>query len=199
MQTPTRDDAADVDFRAAYSRTYAALVRYARRRVPASEADDVVAEVFLTAWRRWADRPSTDDPLPWLYGIAANVLRNHGRGDRRRLRLVSRLAGHLGSESVAGPDATLGLGDLALAEAMQQLSFDEQEVLRLTAWEQLSHAEIAVALGCSVNAVAIRSHRAKRRLANVLTGNDARQIGSGAGHEVVSAPAWPDGEGARRD
>jgi RNA polymerase sigma-70 factor (ECF subfamily) len=181
MQTPTRADAADVEFRAAFSATYPELVRYARRRVAAAEVDDVVSEVFLTAWRRWALRPDPDHPLPWLYGIAANVIRNRVRGQRRRLRLVERLARSSGPGSVPGPEPA----DTSVVDAMDVLSFDDREVLRLTAWERLTHAEIAQVLGCSVNAVAIRSHRAKRRLAAELV---RRQESPGGGHDGVSMP-----------
>ncbi len=175
MQTPTRDDAPELAFRAAFVTSYPALVRYARRRVPAADADDVVAEVFLTAWRKWADRPSTDRPLPWLYGIAANVVRNRRRSERRRLRLVERLRAGRQTTLVDGPEPA----DSLLATAMQRLSFDEQEVLRLSAWEQLSHAEIGEVLGCSVNAVAIRSHRARRRLADQVAALEGRQLDGG--------------------
>lgn len=191
MQTPTRADAADVEFRAAFSATYPELVRYARRRVAAAEVDDVVSEVFLTAWRRWALRPDPDRPLPWLYGIAANVIRNRVRGQRRRLRLVERLARSSGSGAMPGPEPA----DTALFDAMAVLSFEDQEVLRLTAWERLTHAEIAQVLGCSVNAVAIRSHRARRRLAAELA---RRQESSGAGHDGVSMPDPRDEGGSRR-
>jgi RNA polymerase sigma-70 factor (ECF subfamily) len=51
-----------------------------------------------------------------------------------------------------------------LRAALQRLSFDDQEVLRLVAWEGLSHAEVAQVLQCSTNAVGIRVHRARQRL-----------------------------------
>ncbi|MGH8947086.1 MAG: RNA polymerase sigma factor, partial [Acidimicrobiia bacterium] len=66
------------------------LQRYLRRRAPAHDAEDILSEVLLTVWRRIDDAP-TDNPLPWCYGVARRALANHRRGDRRRLRLVSRL------------------------------------------------------------------------------------------------------------
>jgi RNA polymerase sigma-70 factor (ECF subfamily) len=50
-------------------------------------------------------------------------------------------------------------------EAASRLSDDDQEVLRLTLWEELSTAETAVALGISVDAAKQRASRARRRLA----------------------------------
>ena len=62
----------------------------ARRRIGADEAEDVLAETFLVAWRRRDDVP--DDALPWLYAVAGNVLRNRTRAQRRRAALSARLA-----------------------------------------------------------------------------------------------------------
>ncbi|MGI9599115.1 MAG: RNA polymerase sigma factor [Acidimicrobiales bacterium] len=168
-------DEAEASFRRLFTSTYMPLLAYARRRsFDHAEADDVVAEVYATAWRRRDDlRPDTA-PLPWLYGIAANVLRNNRRAGSRRLRLVQRLESEPQSPTSVptdgdpgGPDAD-GSG-AHLREALSRLSFDDQEVLRLVAWEGLSHAETGQALGCSTNAVGIRIHRARQRLQAELT------------------------------
>jgi len=60
---------------------------YAARRAGLDAADDVVAEVFLTAWRRIDDLP--DDPLPWLLGVTRRVLAIGGgvSGDEQRCRI----------------------------------------------------------------------------------------------------------------
>jgi RNA polymerase sigma-70 factor (ECF subfamily) len=60
---------------------------FARRRVAAEAVDDVVSEAFTVAWRRLDDIP--DDPLPWLLGVARNVVGTARRGEARRLRLQS--------------------------------------------------------------------------------------------------------------
>ena len=88
-------DAGPIDeesrFRSVFDETYRPLVAYARRRTTDwSEADDIVAEAFSVAWRRRAELPA-DNPLPWLYAVAANVLRNHRRATSRRLRLVDKI------------------------------------------------------------------------------------------------------------
>ena len=144
-----------------FDQTYPAIVAYARRRVPADQADDVVAEVFATAWRRRADLDPGAAALPWLYGVAANVVRNLRRADGRHLRLVERIEAQPAPRT--GPDPADGPG-ADLRAALDRLSFDDQEVLRLVAWEGLSHAEAGQALDCSTNAVGIRIHRARKRL-----------------------------------
>lgn len=154
-------------FRTLFTDTYPKMVAYARRRCfDEAGADDAVAEVYATAWRRWADREPGRDPLPWLYGIAGNVLRNQWRADGRRLRLVERLEAQPAT-SVPGPADADAEAD-AIRTALAGLTFDDQEVLRLVAWEGLSHAEVAEVLGCSPNAVGIRVHRARQRLEALL-------------------------------
>jgi RNA polymerase sigma-70 factor (ECF subfamily) len=140
---------------------YGAVRRYAARRLPPADADDLVAEVFAVAWRRINDVPSGDQALPWLYPVAQNCLRNQARSVKRRLRLVRRMA----EEPVLGPSAD---DDDVVLVALARLSDDDQELLRLVAWEELSYAEIAQILAVSENAVAIRVHRARGRLRHAI-------------------------------
>ena len=87
------DPAAD-DVDVLFGAHHADLLRYAARRVGPDAAPDVVADVFLVAWRRRGDLPA-DGALPWLYGVAHRIVANHQRGERRRLRLRARLAAEL--------------------------------------------------------------------------------------------------------
>ncbi|MFF5493948.1 RNA polymerase sigma factor [Streptomyces aquilus] len=155
----------DDDFAAAYREHYWAVSRYVARRLDGRthDVEEVVAEVFTVAWRRRADLPST--PLPWLYGVARNCLANAVRGHGRRRRLVDRLGNDhtaRGRHIEAGPDAeTPGAW---VHDALARLSPADQEVLRLTAWEELGIEEVAVVLGCGRRAASMRLHRARRRL-----------------------------------
>ena len=70
-----------------------ALLRYALRRLDdRSDAEDLVAETFVVAWRRFDDIPPRDQELFWLYGVAGRVLVNVLRGHQRSMRLEMRLA-----------------------------------------------------------------------------------------------------------
>ena len=145
-------------------RDHAGAVRaYARRRIGRDEADDVVADVFVVAWRRRAELP--DAPLPWLYGVARNCVANALRSSGRYRRLLHRLAHH---QTVHRTHITEGPAtDSSLAwihDAMARLTEADREILRLTAWEQLDISEVATALGCSDRAAAMRLHRARGRL-----------------------------------
>jgi RNA polymerase sigma factor (sigma-70 family) len=157
-------------FRAVYDANYHRVLGYVLRRTATrDDAEDVVAETFLTAWRRLEQMPPAFGARPWLYGIARNVLANHGRSERRRGRLTDRLYG----ESVPSSQETHADGDVAwVAAAFARLGDDDRELLALAAWEGLDAGEIAAVVGCSRNAARIRLHRARRRLARELQGND---------------------------
>lgn len=156
-------DARTERFGRLFDACYQAVQAYARRRSSAADADDVVAETFVTAWRRLDDIPVGAE-LPWLYGVARRVLANQRRGADRRVRLQARLRAN------PEPRGTTTLSnDTAVLTALVQLRPGDQEVLRLAAWEQLTTADIAVALDCTPNAAALRLSRARRRLRNALT------------------------------
>jgi RNA polymerase sigma-70 factor, ECF subfamily len=150
------------DFRRLFAEHNRQVLAYALRRCEQrADAEDVVAGTFVVAWRRFADAPEEELRLAWLYAIAARVLANQRRSLRRLAALRSRLH--------AVPAAAPEQGELRdVLAALGQLRRDDQEVLRLAAWEGLTNAEIAVALGCSENAAAIRLHRARKRLAEQL-------------------------------
>src|SRR3954470_1572213 len=157
-------------FQALYEANYPAILGYALRRAPRDEAADVVAETFLTAWRRFADVPEGDHARLWLYGTARLVLANRARSERRRSRLTALLAG----ARDASPTEALPADTDAVAAAFDRLRPEERELLALVAWEGLSTVEIATILGCTPNAVRIRLHRARRKLARRLDEEPAR-------------------------
>ena len=162
------DGAALARFERLYDSHYADLLRYVVRRIDQPDhAADVVAETFLTAWRRVEDIPPGPEARPWLFGVARRAMANQRRGTRRRTALVDRLGAELATVRVARPavsDVTLS----ALGGVFRALSDTDREVLSLVAWEALSAEEIAVALGCSRTAARIRLHRARRRFAGAL-------------------------------
>ena len=137
---------------------HAPVYRYAVRRCgdPAA-AEDVVAEVFLAAWRRLDDCPA--DHLPWLFGIARGTLSNHRRGERRRERLSELV--RVEAEVSAQPAEA---ADHALLEALGRVPDMDREALLLVAWEGLDRRRAAKAMGCSTAAFAARLHRARKRL-----------------------------------
>ena len=135
------------------------VLAYALRRVDdPADAADVVAETFLTAWRRLGDVPA--EPRPWLLGVARRVLANQRRGARRRTGLAERLGHELATEPLAPPSDA----DLAVRRALARLSDEDREVLLLSGWEGLTPGEIATVIGMRAVTVRSRLHRARRRL-----------------------------------
>lgn len=139
-----------------------AVLAYALRRCPnAADAEDAVAETFTVAWRRRTRVPPGGEARPWLYGVCRRILANQRRGEARRWRLLDRLTRHEPTTQAAKSE----VGDSAgpAIEALGRLRGDDQELLRLVAWEGLHNTEIATALGITANAVSIRLHRARAR------------------------------------
>ena len=147
-------------FEQLYREHAGAVLAYSRRRTTREAADDVVADVFLIAWRRVDDVPA--EPLPWLLGVARRVLANQRRGEYRGAALRDRIRG----QQVSGVGAAVGDdGPSAAVRALWSLDASDQELLMLIAWDRLTRAQAAEALGVSVGTLAVRLHRARRRLA----------------------------------
>ncbi len=153
-----------------YEDSYGAIHAYACRRAGSEAADEIAAETFLVAWRKFDALPA--EPLPWLYGVARNVVLRH-HADRSRQQ-QTRAA--LERERRCSPLGTGDGGDPGLWEAWEQLSAADREVLALVAWEQLSVADAACALGCSAPLFSVRLHRARRRLARRLPPSGASSM-----------------------
>ena len=150
-------------------RAHAGAVRaYALRRTDAGTADDVVADVFLIAWRRLDAVP--DAPLPWLLGVARRVLANRRRGEARGAALVERLGSAAGR---AGDEPEPAVADRGVAQALSALSDRDREALLLIAWEGLTATEAAQVLGISRGTFAVALHRARRRFARLLAEQEA--------------------------
>jgi RNA polymerase sigma factor (sigma-70 family) len=154
-------------FEALYAATFHHLLGYAMRRCDCAEdAADVVAETFAVTWRRLDVVPPGEQARLWMYGVARNVLAEHRRGAARRRDLSYALAGDLAGFYVPSAEDSADLG--GLGSALRHLPDEERELLSLVAWEGLDHGQIAAVLGISRNAVRIRLHRARRRLARHL-------------------------------
>jgi RNA polymerase sigma-70 factor (ECF subfamily) len=147
-------------FEAIYREHAGAVTAYARRRLP-GRADDVVAETFLVAWRRFDDVPA--DALPWLYGVARRVVADLRRSSRRQSAVTDRLAVEPRGEAHVVPDV-----DPELLAALGRIPERDRELLLLVYWEDLEPRRAARALGCSRATVATRLWRAHRRLKTEL-------------------------------
>jgi RNA polymerase sigma-70 factor (ECF subfamily) len=150
-----------------YRRYGRQLNAYCLRRTQRSQAADVVAETFLVAWKKIEQVPNGEAALPWLYAVAYRVLSHQWRHRARSQRLIERLRG-LADFEPTSPDVLLVRNEeyRLVIKASSRLRPIDQEVLRLTLWEELSHADVARVLGIDASAVKQRAYRARRNLAN---------------------------------
>lgn len=171
MAPPTPIERFELIFRAHHARVLA----YARRRLP-EQADDVVAETFLVAWRRFDELP--EQPLPWLLGVARRVIATRLRGASRRQALIQRLAQDV-TVGASAPDGALAPDprvpntlapdtDSPIWHALAALPANDREALLLIAWDGLEPREAAAVLHQSPASFRVRLHRARRRLRALL-------------------------------
>lgn len=153
------------------------IYNYCFRRIGDwATAEDLVSIVFLEAWRH-RERLQPEKGLPWLLGIATNVIRNRRRSERRHAAALRRVPDP-GPEPDFAADAATQLDDARLIggvlAAVSKLPRREQEVFVLCAGLDLSYEDAAVALGIPVGTVRSRLSRARRKL---------RELESTSGHE----------------
>lgn len=163
------DPTVDVRFTRLYEVYYADVLAYCARRVSRTEAEDVASEVFTVLWRK-LETIDDDTLAPWLYGVAYRTIANRWRGKSRQRKLNQRLGG-LGHQPVDSIDTVVVRReqDEHVLQSIARLKPADQEVLRLSAWEDLTAAQVAEVVGCSVSAAEQRLHRAKKRLAKALS------------------------------
>jgi RNA polymerase sigma factor, sigma-70 family len=155
------------EFNAVFRALLPEVSKYLARRVNQADVEDLASDLFELAWTK-RNQIESGFELPWLYKSARYLIANHHRKQSGRTRILATLA-----EPVSAPSAeSLALADIELAEAWEQLTAKEQEMLALWAFENLTAKEIAMALSISENASNIRLTRAKQKLISLLSENN---------------------------
>lgn len=152
------------------------IKRFVIRRLGLDDAEDVVAETFLTAFRqRGRYDLARHNALPWLYGIATNLIGRHKRTEARQLNLLART----GVDPVTEPFTSRSDERLSaqavqrnLAAALVTLPAGHRDVLLLVTWGGLTYTEAAEALGIRVGTVRSRVNRARAKIREELGGAD---------------------------
>ncbi len=145
------------EFARIFREHYPAVLAYVRRRTPAGGAEDLAAEVFGRAWKNFATLRG--EPLPWLYGIARNVVLESYRSPQL-------------AEFEDQPEADFSQSvdlNLDINRALATLSETEREILTLHAWEGLDAREIAAVLDISYANARVRLHRARTHLKEAMS------------------------------
>ncbi len=139
----------------------------ARRTGNLDLAEDLTSVVFMEAFRRRRTlKLSNTSALPWLFGVANNVVRNADRSLRRYRSALDRIpvpANGMSSEEDAMERLRAQEALASALEAMSALRQGEQDVVLLVLWSEFSYVDAATALGIPVGTVRSRlaSARAK--------------------------------------
>src|SRR5689334_6694958 len=161
-----------------FERHATAIYNYCFRRIGnRATAQDMLSIVFLEAWRRKDKDLPADKVLPWLYGIATNVVRHQHRSERRYSAALTRLPkGGAAPDFAGAAEERLDYerqAQQALA-VLVQLPKREQDVFYLCDGMELSYEDAALALGVPVGTVRSRLSRARARI---------RELNPGFGHK----------------
>ncbi|NEA47206.1 sigma-70 family RNA polymerase sigma factor [Streptomyces sp. SID10815] len=155
-------------FRDVYAECYPRVLAYATSQVGRQLGEDITSETFTVAWRRVDDLPRP--ALPWLLGVARNLVRELRRRDGRQYALAAEEAQRIASSGRGETaDVATGVADREAAlQALASLSAADRELLTLIAWHGLSPKEAARVLGCATATLTVRLHRARRRLERAM-------------------------------
>jgi RNA polymerase sigma factor (sigma-70 family) len=153
-------------FEQVFEQHFDGVYGYLARRIGPELARDLASETFAQAFagqRKYdSDR---GEPRPWLFGIAHNLLRRHYREEERRLNALAKL--DPSASDPAFPE------EPRLAAALAALPVEERDTLLLFAWADLSYEQIAEMLALPLGTVRSRLHRARGRLREALTQEEA--------------------------
>jgi RNA polymerase sigma-70 factor (ECF subfamily) len=164
-------------FAALFGRHYRPVYAYAVSRAGRDLADDIVSDTFLVAWRRFEAIP--DDPLPWLLGVARNIVHERHRDAAHQLRLRSQ-----SSAEVEGDVADTVTERAVTLAALDALGVADRELLTLVGWHGLTTREAAQVAGCSAATFLVRLHRARKRFEQALADQSAVVVPSRPAEEI---------------
>jgi RNA polymerase sigma-70 factor (ECF subfamily) len=155
-------------FEPIFERHFVAVYRYLRRRVGDASAEELAAETFLQAFAaRERYRPhSSRSALPWLFGIATNLMLEQARRRERRSRAYARAAAVVerAEDGDRADERLIANEDVRrIAAAVSALPEAQREVLLLHAWGELTSEEIGEAL--TIPAATARSRLSRARAA----------------------------------
>lgn len=172
-----------------FDRHYATIHRYLERRIGIDGADDLAGDVFRIAFeQRDRFRPLYESALPWLYGLASNVLLKHWRRERRHLHALARFGGADASAASELDDVddrlTARADRTRLLEALASLPARDRDVIVLVAWEELSHDAVAAALDIPPGTVRSRLNRARSHLRELMADIGNEQVNESLGRQA---------------
>ena len=151
--------------RGAYDEFGALVFGYCKRTLSsASDAEDATQQTFVDAWRtRERFDPERGSLAGWLLGIARHKVFDQLRSGERRANLVAR-AEPRAAEAGESPQPDIVLDQMVVADALGRLPDAERRTLELAFFQDLTHVQVADALGLPLGTV--KSH-IRRGLSNL--------------------------------
>jgi RNA polymerase sigma-70 factor, ECF subfamily len=161
--------AREARFEQLYRATAKDLLTFLTRRTSRPDAaTDLLAEVYLVAWRRLDRVPTGDESKLWLFGVARNLVMKGAEQERTHQALVRDLTQELARLAAYEPETTDPVLAERIRDGLDRLPAKQREVLLLTAWEGLKPREIAKVTGSTANSVRVQLHHARQALAREL-------------------------------
>lgn len=145
------------------------LFRYLLRMVGDSgRAEELANDTMIAAWKAAASFKGQSKVSTWLFAIARNKalnsLRQHQPETVEVEEAIGVAAASGGQELAVSRDRL----QVAMKDALRELSADHREVMELTFYQELSYGEIAEIMQCPVNTVKTRMFYAKKKLQEIL-------------------------------
>jgi RNA polymerase sigma-70 factor (ECF subfamily) len=139
------------------------LARYAARRVPPSDRDDVVQDTLIRAWQRWSTYDEArGTAVAWLLGILFDRCRRHRTRSRNP---VIELVDH--GVPTREPERALDL-----ERALTSLTRRQRTAVDLYYFTGLDVVTVAEVMGCAPGTVKATLHQARARLRDLIGDDD---------------------------
>lgn len=132
----------------------AAVERFIKFRVPPDEADDILQDVYFTAFKNFKSLKNTQSFKPWIIAIARNICRSHFRRGKQKWEPCN---------EAELADSRFGITEaFFVRDTVNALAENERNILHMYFWQDMPQSEISKALGVPLGTVKSRLHAAKR-------------------------------------
>ena len=177
-------------FAALFERHASSVHRYLLKRVGPQNAEDLVGETFVAAFRSRTNYDvSSADARPWLFGIATHLIQHYWRSEtRRRSREVSSPGDSFSQDhgDEVSQEVFYSSQGSTIAQALAYLDDAHRDVLLLIAGPGFSYEEVSQALGIPIGTVRSRISRTRSRLRELL-GESGQYLNEGQPAAETSA------------
>lgn len=147
------------EFERMLDRARISVERFVRYRLPSqSDADDVLQEIYLSAYQKFSQLKNKDSFKPWILSIARNQCNDYFRAKAARMEISM--------EELSEKELSVGRRGISVVhtvrETLELLGDKDKQILYLYFWKEMPQAEIAKQVGIPIGTVKSRLHTAKQ-------------------------------------